>query len=127
MNWIKRHKWMSAVLVLMVLFLGWSRYDRRFTPQRWAETDVSHRGKLVDSLLSQYNGLKGMTRTEVEDLLGPCAGGDQRESRLLPDGSWVTVSMLVYQADGRPWAAFPEFLFIYLEDDRVTEARIVAD
>ena len=34
---------------------------------------------------------------------------------------------LVYAAGGRPWAMFPEYLYIYLEDGRVTGARLVAD
>ena len=34
---------------------------------------------------------------------------------------------LVYAAGGRPWAMFPEYLFVYLEDGRVTGARLVAD
>ena len=33
----------------------------------------------------------------------------------------------VYAAGGRPWAMFPEYLYIYLEDGRVTGARLVAD
>ena len=69
MNWIKRHRWLSAFLIAAVLFLGWRQYDRRFTPERWAETDISHRGKLVSSLLKQYGGLVGMTQAEVEAFL----------------------------------------------------------
>lgn len=70
MNWIKRHRWLSAFLIAAVLLLSWRQYDRHFTPERWAETDISHRGKLVDSLLKQYDGLVGMTQAEVEKLLG---------------------------------------------------------
>lgn len=127
MNWFKRHKKLVVFLLLAVLFLGWRRYDRHFTPQRWAETDIDHRGKLVNSLLKQYDGLVGMTREEVEELLDADADGEQIEERLLPDGSSEKVPMLVYEIGGRPWAVFPELLFIYLEDDRVVDVKIFAD
>ena len=127
MNWMKRHKKLTIFLVLVVLFLGWRRYDQHFTPRRWAETDIDHRGKLVNSLLKQYNGLVGMTREEVEELLDADADGAQNEERLFPDGSSEKIPMLVYEIGGRPWAVFPEFLFVYLEDDRVVEAKIFAD
>ena len=128
MNWMKRHKKFMIFLILVVLFLGWSRYDRHFTPQRWAETDLDHRGRLVNSLLRQYNGLVGMTREEVEELLG--TDPDRRrvvEERLLPDGSSEKIPMLVYEIGGRSWTGFPEFLFIYLEDERVVETKIFTD
>ena len=121
MNWSKRLKILSVLLAAALLFLGWRQYDRRFTPERWTETDISRRGKLVDSLLEQYGGLEGMTRAEVEELLGADMEGNQMEERLLPGGA-----MLVYAA-GRPWAIFPEYLYITLEDGRVADARVVAD
>ena len=127
MNWFTRHKKFTIFVIVVALFLGWRRYDRHFTPQRWAETDIDHRGKYVKSLLKQYDGLVGMTRAEVEELLNADTDGKQMEERLLPDGSSEKIPMLVYEIGGRPWAAFPEFLFIYLADDRVTEAKIVAD
>ena len=127
MNWFTRHKKLTIFLILAVLFLGWRRYDQHFTPQRWAETDIDHRGKLVNSLLRQYDGLVGMTREEVEGLLDADTDGEQNAERLYPDGSSEKIPMLVYAAGGRPWAVFPEYLYIYLEDDRVTEAKIVAD
>lgn len=127
MNWFKRHKIFTAFLILAVLFLGWRRYDQHFTPQRWAETDIDHRGKLVNSLLRQYDGLVGMTREEVEELLDADTDGEQNAERLYPDGSSEETPMLVYEIGGRPWAVFPEFLFIYLEDDRVVGTKIVAD
>lgn len=127
MNWLGRHKKYAIFLILAALFLGWRRYDRHFTPQRWAETDIDHRGKLVNSLLKQYDGLVGMTREEVEQLLDADTDGEQIAERLLPDGNSEKIPMLVYEVGGRPWAFFPEFLYIYLEDDRVAEAKIVAD
>ena len=127
MNWIKRHKKFMLFLVLVALFLGWRRYDQHFTPQRWAETDIDHRGKLVNSLLKQYNGLVGMTREEVEELLDADTDGEQIEERLFPDGSSEKIPMLVYEIGGRSWTGFPEFLFIYLEDDRVVETKIFTD
>lgn len=127
MNWFMRHKKFTLFLLLAVLFLGWRRYDRHFTPQRWAETDIYHRGKLVNSLLKQYNGLVGMTREEVEALLDTDTDGEQIEERLLPDGSSEKIPMLVYEVDGRSWTGFPEFLLIYLEDDRVVGTQIVVD
>lgn len=126
MNWMKRLKVICVLLVAALLFLGWRQYDRRFTPERWAETSISRRGELVDSLLEQYDGLEGMTRAEVEELLGADIEGDQMEKRFLPGGGSEKRSMLIYAA-GRRWAVFPEYLYIYLDSDRVTEARVVAD
>lgn len=90
MNWIERHKRLIAFLLVAVLLLGWRQYDRHFTPERWADAGSSHRGKLVGSLLRQYNGLEGMTRAEVEALLGEDAsGGTAYEERLLPaEAAW---------------------------------------
>lgn len=127
MNWLRRHKKIVIFLCLAVLFLGWRRYDQHFTPQRWAEAGISHRGKLVNSLLKQYDGLVGMTREEVEDLLGADTEGEQIAERLLPDGSSEKIPMLVYEIGGRSWTGFPEFLFIYLEGDRVVETKIFTD
>lgn len=127
MNWIKRHKWLSVALIAAILYLGWSRYDSRFTPERWAETSFSRRGKLVRSLLKQYDGLEGMTRAEVEELLGSDTEGMQVREVLRPDGSTEKTPMLVYAVGGRPGAVFPEYLFVYLEDGRVTAAELVAD
>ena len=127
MSWIKRHRWLSAFLIAAVLLLGWRQYDRHFTPERWAETDISHRGKLVDSLLKQYGGLVGMTQAEVEELLGADTDEMQVQETFYPDRSSEKTPMLVYAAGGRPWAMFPEYLYVYLKDGRVTEAKIVAD
>ena len=123
MNWFKQHKRLGIFLLAVILFWGWGRYDSRFTPQRWAETDLNHRGKMVKDLLKQYNGLEGMTRTEVEELLGGVSSEHQMAERL--DGKQTP--MLVYPIGGRHWAVFPEFLFVYLEDGRVTKVQIVAD
>lgn len=125
MKWIKRHRWLSVFLV--VLYLGWSWYDSRFTPQRWAETDISHRGKLVNSLLRQYNGLEDMSRAEVEELLGTDTEGMQVRETFRSDGSSEKVPMLVYAAGGRSWTGFPEYLCISLENDRVIDVRIIVD
>ena len=127
MNWIKRHRWLSVFLVLLVLYLGWSRYDSHFTPRRWAETDISHRGKLVDSLLRQYNGLEGMSRAEVESLLGADTDGMQVRETFRSDGSSEKVPLLVYAAGGRSWTGFPEYLCISLENDRVVDVRVLVD
>lgn len=126
MNWMKRLNVICVLLVAALLFLGWRQYDRRFTPERWAETEISRRGKLVDSLLEQYDGLEGMTQAEVVALLGADTEGMQVRETFRPDGSRERTPMLVYAA-GRPGAAFPEYLYISLENDRVIEARIVAD
>lgn len=126
MNWFKRHKKFTIFLLLTVLFLGWRRYDRQFTPRRWAETDVDRRGKLVNSLLKQYD-LVGMTQAEVEELLGADTEGTQIAEKLLPDGSSKKIPMLCYEIGGRSWTGFPEFLFLYLEDGRVVETQIFTD
>ena len=127
MSALKKHKKLAAVLVLVAGFVLWRSWDGHFTPERWARTDGSDRGKLVGSLLAQYDGLIGMSRAEVEELLGSDTDGEQAEERLTPEGS-VVRPLLVYRAGGRPWAMFPEYLFIYLDRNGVvTEARLVAD
>ena len=124
---IKRHKTLIVLLALVLGLFLWRRWDGHFTPERWARTDGSDRGKLVGSLLKQYNGLTGMTRAEVEALLGWDTEGEQAEERLTQEGS-VTRPLLVYRAGGRPLAMFPEYLFIYLDRDGVvTQANLVAD
>ena len=127
MNWIKRHKRLSAFLLIAVLLLGWRQYDRHFTPERWAETDIGHRGKLVNSLLEQYNGLEGMTRAEVEELPGADTEGMQVRETYHPDGTRERVPELVYAAGGRSWTGFPEYLCISLENDQVVDVRIIVD
>jgi hypothetical protein len=42
----------------------------RFDPERWAAADPETRGRMLDDLLARYE-LKGMSRREVEELLGP--------------------------------------------------------
>ena len=127
MNWSKRLKILSVLLAAALLFLGWRQYDRRFTPERWAETDISRRGKLVDSLLEQYGGLEGMTRAEVEELLGADTDGMQVREAYHPDGTRGRIPALVYAAGGRSWTGFPEYLVISLENDRVVDVRVIVD
>ena len=126
MKLVKRHRVLAACLLLALAYWGWRAWDGHFTPERWAQTEEGDRGKLVESLLEQYDDLTGMTRSEVEELLGPDMPGEQREQALTPEGDWVR-PLLVYRAGGRPWAMFPEYLYVYLEDGRVTGARLVAD
>ena len=121
-NWIKRHKRLGIFLVVALLLLAWRQYDRHFTPERWANTDISSRGKLAKSLMEQYDGLKGMTRGEVEALLGT----DDDEMQVRGSGGDASKTVLVYAA-GRPWAIFPEYLYVSLENNRVVEARVKAD
>ena len=123
MSVIKRHKKIVVVLALVLGLFFWRSWDGHFTPERWARTDENQRGRLVHSLLEQYDGLVGMSRAEVEALLGSDTDGEQTEERLTPEGN-VTRPLLVYRAGGRPLAMFPEYLFIY---GVVTEARLVAD
>ena len=124
MNWIKQHKKFMIFLVLVTLFLGWRRYDRHFTPQRWAETDIDHRGKLVRNLLMQYN-LEGMTQEEVEALLG--TDGRRVQEILHPGENPEKIFSMTYAAGGRPGAIFPEYLSISLVDGRVIQAILVPD
>ena len=103
-----RRKWtpvLTAALLLLA-FWGWRTWDGHFTPERWAETDEAHRGKLVDSLLDQYDGLVGLSQGEVEALLGPDTPGGQREEALTPEGSTVR-PLLVYRAGGPPLGHVP--------------------
>ena len=51
----------------------------------------------------------------------------QVQETFYPDRSSEKTPMLVYAAGGRPWAMFPEYLYVYLKDGRVAEAKIVAD
>ena len=126
MSVIKRHKKIVVVLALVLGLFFWRSWDGHFTPELWARTEESQRGRLVGSLLEQYDGLVGMSRAEVEALLGSDTDGEQTEERLTTEGSTVR-PLLVFQAGGRPWAMFPEYLFIYLEDGYVTEAKLIAD
>ena len=127
MKGVRSWKKPACALAAVLLLLGWNRYDRQFTPRRWAESGPARRGKLVHSLLEQYNGLEGMTRAEVEALLGPDTEGEQWESELRPDGSWSHTPVLIYRAGGRPWAFFPEFLCVRLENGVVKEAELMQD
>ena len=85
MSWIKRHKKLALFLALALIFLGWWWQRSQFTPERWAARP-GERHHIVDDLLTQYGGLKGMSQEEVVSLLGPDTDGDQREERLTPGG-----------------------------------------
>ena len=126
MHFVKRHRGLCAVLLLVLALWGWQTWDGYFTPERWAQTEARERGKLVVSLLEQYDGLAGMSQEEVVALLGGDIPGDQREESLTPEGNRMR-DLLAYRAGGRPWAMFPEYLFVYLQDGRVVGAELVAD
>ena len=53
MKFVKRHRVLTVGLILVLAFWGWRTWDGHFTPERWADTPISQRGKLVDSLLEQ--------------------------------------------------------------------------
>ena len=125
-HFAKRHRGLCAVLLLVLALWSWLTWDGHFTPERWAQTEARERGKLVVSLLEQYDGLAGMSQEEVVALLGGDTPGDQREESLTPEGNQMR-DLLVYRAGGRPWAMFPEYFFVYLQDGRVTGAELVAD
>ena len=125
-HFVKRHRGLCAVLLLVLALWGWQAWDGHFTPERWAQTEARERGKLVVSLLEQYDGLAGMSQEEVVALLGGDTPGEQREESLTPEGNQMR-DLLVYRAGGRPWAMFPEYLFVYLKDGRVVGAELVAD
>ena len=65
MTFFNKHRKLASAAAVLLLFFLWRSWDGHFTPQRWADTDVSHRGKMVHSLLEQYDGLVGMTAEEV--------------------------------------------------------------
>ena len=92
MKFVKRHRVLTVCLILVLAFWGWRTWDGHFPPERWADTPISQRGKLVDSLLEQYDGLVGMSREEVEALLGGDTPGDVYKRQL-----WMW----------RPWSAPP--------------------
>ena len=125
-HFAKRHRGLCAVLLLVLALWSWLTWDGHFTPERWAQTEARERGKLVVSLLEQYDGLAGMSQEEVVALLGGDTPGEQREESLTPEGNQMR-DLLVYRAGGRPWAMFPEYLFVYLQDGRVVGAELVAD
>ena len=125
-HFAKRYRGRCAVLLLVLALWSWLTWDGHFTPERWAQTEARERGKLVVSLLEQYDGLAGMSQEEVVALLGGDTPGDQREESLTPEGNQMR-DLLVYRAGGRPWAMFPEYFFVYLQDGRVTGAELVAD
>ena len=67
-------------------------------------------------------GWLGMSREEVVALLGGDTPGEQRIETQTYEGTterWA----LVYAAGGRPWAMFPEYLYIYLEGRPGDRAR----
>ena len=73
--------------------------DRVFTPERWAQTPASMRHKLMWSFHRQYQ-LEGMTREEVEKLLGK--GDDLKgsvEYQLSDDwiGGWRVYHIKLFQ------------------------------
>ena len=80
MSVIKRHKKIVVVLALVLGLFFWRSWGGHFTPERWARTDENQRGRLVHSLLEQYDGLVGMSPAEVEALLGATPTGSRRRS-----------------------------------------------
>ncbi|MET3558458.1 outer membrane protein assembly factor BamE (lipoprotein component of BamABCDE complex) [Streptococcus rupicaprae] len=70
-----KSKWIKAILLLSILLLGawivnvWFRPQQSFTPEAWEQTKWQQRYTFVDSLVSDYS-LEGMTREEVQELLG---------------------------------------------------------
>lgn len=58
-----------------------------FTPQRW-EQDYRNRYRMLDSLYEQYNGLEGMTRKEIRDLLGDRTFSYSPDMYLVREGQW---------------------------------------
>ncbi len=121
MTWFKKHKKLTIFLVCILAFWCWRRYDSYFTPERWAEAGYN-KGKYLESLLDQYD-LVGMTQAEVLSLLGNDQDGEQWEEPLVG----APRDVLVYPAGGRPWAWFPEYLVLRLEDGVVTEVKLLAD
>ncbi len=88
------------------------------------EEGQDRRGNLVESLLEEYNHLEGMTRLEVEELLGP----DQEGEQCAEDGATGRrIPMLVYPVGGSSATGGPEYLYVYLEGDVVTGARLESD
>ena len=75
----KRRKalWLIIEIICLVHFAIIVPRDRVFTPEKWAQTPAPMRHKLMWSFHRQYQ-LEGMTRKEVEELLGK--GSDLQES-----------------------------------------------
>ena len=130
MNLIRKYKKTTAFFLLIAALWCWRAYDGHFTPQRWAKTDIDQRGRLVNSLLRQYDGLAGMEGEEVVALLGWDWDAEIASHPPTPDYPqrfFYGTYTLMYPVGGRPWAIFPEYLHVYLEDGRVTEAQLIAD
>lgn len=129
MGWLSRHKKAVLALTLAAVLGAWWRYDHRFTPERWQEAGAAHRGKLLQSLLRQYD-LVGMSREEVEVLLGPDQEGEQWAEWLnashdpfrdpTREGTFLCPK-LVYPAYGQGW---PKYLELTLVDGQVAHVRI---
>ena len=151
---MKYLKFLPVLLLALLVFLGCGSSQRSFTPERWTATEPDQRGKLVESLLEQYDRLQGMTRQEVEDLLGPDQEGEQSASYLLRvrgesmvdagifDGDLIFVReeqsaengmtgeeipVLVYPAGGRSFSSASEYLYVYLDGETVTGARLESE
>lgn len=117
-------KFAPVLLLILLLFLGVGRTRQQFTPEKWLEAGPNRRGKLVESLLEQYNRLEGMSRREVEALLGPDQEGEQSVENGM---TGEQIPVLVYPAGGRSLSGLPEYLFVYLKGDVVTGARLESD
>ena len=92
---------------------------------------MSPTGRKIDEICETASGAdrwsdSGPGLLGLAALLGGDTPGEQRVETRTYEGT-TEQRALVYAAGGRPWAMFPEYLYIYLEDGRVTGARLVAD
>ena len=103
------------VIFVLMLFLYWSD-QHSFTQTKWRE-DIEIRSLIVDDLLNDYE-LIGMTKQEIEDLLGKNNndyGYFNRENRY------------VYCLGGARTIIDSEWLLIDFEGDLVINYEITTD
>ena len=116
---MKYLKFLPVLLLALLVFLGCGSSQRSFTPERWTATEPDQRGKLVESLLEQYDRLQ-----EVEDLLGPDQEGEQSAENGM---TGEEIPVLVYPAGGRSFSSASEYLYVYLDGETVTGARLESE
>ena len=114
----------GLIALAAVAGLGLALFTRRerapgFTPEAWMQADPKQRRGLAEELLNEYDHLKGMSREEVEALLGPAPEGEQS---IQEPKTGRTISLLVYPAGDADDA--DTSLAVILVDGVVSDTRL---